>query len=77
MATNVILSDAELDKMVQELHTIITSKKAVGALSTSKFCEIWPTAKQILDVIAQIPAAGLVVKIILGIGNAYAAAHCK
>jgi hypothetical protein len=76
MATDQVLSDAELAALVGALEKSIPSAKHKVTASGLNFCDAWPSAKEVLNIIAAIPAAALIVKIIIAIGDAYSKKHC-
>ncbi len=69
---NIITQD-ELNAAVAGLHA------KSGAAPTAvgfNFCTAWPTAKQVLEFLANAPGYGWAIKVIIMLGDAYAKAHC-
>lgn len=67
-----VLTDTELQALVDSVHA-----GAGSELATIDFCAIWPTAKAVLQVLGKVPALGLICSILVAIGDAYSAKHCK
>lgn len=78
MENQVNLSQAQLDQLVASLHINVmasTHGTATG-LAAVDFCKAWPVARSVLEILSKIPAAGLIVGIIITIGDAYSKKHC-
>ena len=74
--TSVTLSKEDTDKLVESLRYHILHASQTDLVGID-FCKTWPVAKSILQLLAKVPALGVIVSILIAIGDAYSNAHCK
>lgn len=77
----ITITDEQVALLTQEFKRDYAPPAALSIDLSSKFCELWPTAKNVLEFLQQTvgknPVVALAIKAVMVAGDAYFAAFCK